>query len=56
MEQAMTDTGMAPDCDPVAAAARRDADLDAIVADLSRPSAHDQAMSLPGTLCNDGGM
>jgi hypothetical protein len=46
----------APDNDPVAAGARRDADLARIEAQLAGPSAHDQEMSLPGTLCNDGGM
>jgi hypothetical protein len=45
-----------PDTPAAAAGARRDADLDAIAADLAGPSAHDQEMGLPGALCNDGGM
>jgi hypothetical protein len=44
----------APDIDPVAAAARRDADLADIEAQLAGPSAHASEMGLPVALQDDG--
>ena len=51
----MADTGMVPDVDPVAAGQQREAELQAIVAQLNGPNPCTADMDLPPALLDDGG-